>query len=90
MLDGRVVYGRLQAAGGRSFGFESSPALWGAAPPPSALAGPLQHPSPEHGIAQAKFLGHRSNRAASRRRTTRRRSLVCSGKTSGCAWSATF
>src|ERR1700738_5124736 len=60
----------------------ASPALSGAAPPPSAPAPPhvapptapprlqpgptLLHPPPQHGIAQAKFLGHRSDRAATR------------------------
>ena len=44
------------------------PALWGAAPPPSALDRPatLFHPAPQHRIAQAEFLGHRSDRAAAR------------------------
>src|SRR6516162_6824824 len=45
----------------------ASPASWGAATPPSAPAWPtLLYPPPQHGIAQAKFLGHRSDRAATR------------------------
>jgi transposase-like protein len=34
--------------------------------------------------------GAPQRRRRRRRRTTLRRSLVCSGRTSGCAWSATF
>src|SRR5207237_6998930 len=40
----------------------------------------LLHPAPEYGIAQAKFLGHRSDRAAARRDQINRLPLVVVGK----------
>ncbi|MEY9266809.1 hypothetical protein ABIF23_006204 [Bradyrhizobium elkanii] len=56
----------------------ASPALWGAPrrrrrlqPGPSLL-----HPPPQHGIAQAKLLGHRSDRAPARRYEVNRLPLV--------------
>src|SRR5213079_1580995 len=55
----------------------ASPALWGAAPPPSAPRSPTQfHPAPQHGLTGAKFLGHRSDRAATRRHQINRLPLV--------------
>src|ERR1700692_1827786 len=53
----------------------ASPALWGAAPPPSP-GSTLLPPTPQHGIAQAKFLGHRSDRAATRSHQIDRLPLV--------------
>jgi hypothetical protein len=45
----------------------ASPALWGAAPPRRLPTSPKEfHPAPQHRIAQAKFLGHRPDRAAAR------------------------
>src|SRR3981189_783256 len=45
----------------------ASPASWGAAPPPAGPPRPpLPPPPPQPGIAQAKFLGHRSDRATTR------------------------
>src|SRR5882757_9586053 len=45
----------------------ASPASWGAATPPSAPGPALLYPPPQHRIAQTKFLGDRSDRAATRR-----------------------
>jgi hypothetical protein len=45
----------------------ASPALWGAAPPRRLPTSPKEfHPAPQHRLAQAKFLGHRPDRAAAR------------------------
>src|ERR1700676_2658578 len=43
-----------------------SPAANGRSRPRSPPGPPLLHPTPQYGIAKAKFLGHRSDRAATR------------------------
>jgi hypothetical protein len=42
------------------------------------------------GGSRRRRRGAPQRRRRCRRRTTRQRSLVCSGRTSGCVWSATF
>ncbi|MCK1517539.1 transposase [Bradyrhizobium sp. 190] len=42
------------------------------------------------GASRRRRRGAPQRRRRCRRRTMRRRSPVCSGRTSGCAWSATF
>src|SRR5882724_7189092 len=48
---------------------------WGG-PSPPAVGPNLLHPSPQHGIAKAKFPGHRSDRAATQCNQINRLPLV--------------
>ena len=48
---------------------------------PHGPPGPTQfHPAPQHGLAQAKFLGHRSDRAATRSHQINRLPLIVGRK----------